>query len=307
MLSDRQFSADLAHTRRTAFMKFTDRELLEGTYKWAFLDAVDREAPEVLESLKALAPKFKTVFGQGFNTRSNVMATWLCTSANTAYELHDLERRLNPVWTLYDITQDSHYLQINKADLTPEDNKKLLDFFELRDGYQAFIERFGLETEWLRMDLFQFLSDLAHRPEYFKGSLLLAYSHGQCVREGDPFIFQINGWSIDRDSDDFEQSARSKFNAQLQEYIRATAKEFQADGYKRSRSRDLKRVKWLVIWNLSDVEDLWEVIQHIPEFENVNLEHTKQRKSTVDKLRKAFEEFEKYDLPVRPWKMKVEK
>ena len=72
-------------------------------------------------------------------------------------------------------------------------------------------------------------------------------------------------------------------------------------GYKKQQGNTPKyeRVKWLVIWNRSSFEFLWEIIQHITEFDGIDVTNIKQYKQTEDKLRKAFKDFEKFDLPVR--------
>lgn len=50
-------------------MRFEDKQLTPGTYKYAFLRFTDELAPEVLETLKALVPKYKAVLGE-FDYRS---------------------------------------------------------------------------------------------------------------------------------------------------------------------------------------------------------------------------------------------
>ncbi|HLM59512.1 MAG TPA: hypothetical protein VK308_01790, partial [Pyrinomonadaceae bacterium] len=44
-------------------MKFRDKELTPGEYQYHFLLFIDELAPEVLETLKKLVPKYKEVFG----------------------------------------------------------------------------------------------------------------------------------------------------------------------------------------------------------------------------------------------------
>ncbi len=50
-------------------MRFEDKELTPGNYKNAFLSFIDELAPEVLETLKALVPKYKAALGK-FDYRS---------------------------------------------------------------------------------------------------------------------------------------------------------------------------------------------------------------------------------------------
>ncbi len=269
------------------------------------MDSIVRIAPEVFETLKALAPTYLSVFGESFNPYSERNMAWFCTAPDTGCNFKDRDGKFHADSLLYEITRDPKYSTIDKSDLTANDRIKILDFFELRSGYQALIERFGLDTDWLRDDLFRHLSNIVRYPNHIE-SLGTAYSHSECVGSGDPFYFEFDGWEIRRDSKEYAANVRLAFKKQLQNHISRTTAKFQADGYVRFRTRDFKRVDWLVIWNLSTVENIWEIIQQIPEFEKVDPANEKQRDSTVGKLRKAFAEFEKYDLPVRRWKMKVE-
>ncbi len=44
-------------------MRFEDKGLTPGNYKWAFLASIVELAPEVMKSLRTLTPKYKKVFG----------------------------------------------------------------------------------------------------------------------------------------------------------------------------------------------------------------------------------------------------
>lgn len=64
-------------------MRFTESELLPGQYRWAFLDWIDRIAPEVMADLKALTPKYKAVFGENSNWRTARQLSWLFIESDT--------------------------------------------------------------------------------------------------------------------------------------------------------------------------------------------------------------------------------
>lgn len=150
-----------------------------------------------------------------------------------------------------------------------------------------------MEKDWLKENLFNFLWDLSTMPQYCNG-LALASDYSWNPYEGEPVTFEIGGWRIDRDSKDFEKAAKAAFENHLRDYIKRTAKQAKAGGYKLATGKiDLDAVKWLVLWNKYEFEYLAGIIQPIRDYCDVNV--------SVDTVRKAFKKFEKLDLPVRPF------
>lgn len=285
-------------------MKFTDRELLPGEYRSAFLESIDLIAPEVFESLQAIAPKFEAVFGQDFNPHSNRSAAWICTAADTGYAFHDLDGTINPVRLLLELTGDTRFLQIDRSNFTPEDRIKLLDFFDLRDGYQSFIKQFSLETDWLRTDLFRLLSDIVRYPKHIK-HMWQAYTHGWMLREGDPLTFEFGGWEIGQDSQDYGENARRAFENRLKEYIAATAQQFQADGYKQKTKPDRRKdVRWLVHWTVKQ-QTKAEILAMMDA--DRSEKSGKEQFTDESTLNKLFQKLKGFDLPVREEKSKAQK
>ncbi len=75
-------------------------------------------------------------------------------------------------------------------------------------------------------------------------------------------------------------------------------------GYKSNQgnSNKYEGVDWLVLWNDSKVEYLWEIIQQITKFEGTDMNNEISVDKATDIIRKKFEQFEQLDLPIRPWK-----
>ncbi len=276
-------------------MKFRDKQFTSGEYQYKFLCFVDELVPEAFETLKSLVPKYENVFGAfGYASRMKLFQNLIANN-----------------------TQKGNYILFNLGDKMqsgdpdapePDKNKNplLKNFLEFRESFYKFIERFGLETNWLKENLFDFLYQLSTNPKYFDG-LALAFGYSWNPYEGETVTFEFDGWRIDRDSKDFEKAAKAAFKNHLRDYIKKTAEQAKAHGYKLATGKNaLSNVKWLVYWNNSKVEYLWEILPEIPEFEYIDKIKDEQRKKKVqdaasNKLEKAFKEFERFDLPVRPF------
>jgi hypothetical protein len=117
-----------------------------------------------------------------------------------------------------------------------------------------------------------------------------------------PFVFD-EPFSLLGDFKNYEKRAIKAFRQYLHQYFAIVKKSFKKHGHKtlRGDEYDYQQVQRLVIWNISDFECLWEVIQHIPEFYDVDVNEDTETYKCEEKLRKSFKKYEKYDLPVRPY------
>lgn len=263
-------------------MRFRDKELMPGAYQHQFLCFIDELVPEAFETLKSLVPKYEKVFGAfGYGSRIGLFQNLIANNTQKGnYILFNLDDKMRG----YD--PDAPEPDKNK-------NPLLKNFLEFRESFYKFIERFRLDKDWLKENLFAFLCQLSETPQYFSG-LAFAFGYSWNPYEGDSITFEFDGWRIDRESKDFEKAAKAAFENHLRDYIKGTAKQAKADGYKLATGKiDLDAVKWLVLWNKYEFEYLADILQPISDYCDVNV--------TSDTVRKAFRKFEKLDLPVRPF------
>ena len=77
------------------------------------------------------------------------------------------------------------------------------------------------------------------------------------------------------------------------------SKAFEENGFKRKHVDNYNKTEWLFILNKYKFEYLWEILEHIPEFNKIILNNKIQVESATDRLRQAFKKCEKFGLPVR--------
>lgn len=251
-------------------MKFEDIELTSHNYRYKYLDFVDESVPEVYEDLKAFLPKYQKVFGSFDWQKTNNIFDCLMVGG----------------------TQDKNYILFNldknirhSSSNAPQPNKTIIlnNFLEFRQNYFEFIERFGLETDWLKRSLFTFLYFLMEAKH--KHKLSNAISHGWNPYRGEPFLFEFDGWRIDEESKDFEKNVITAFNNYLRDYIDKTAQKASIQGYKKiRRPKNYERLKWLVRWTVQK-RKMREIAEEFCVEERT--------------IWNAFETFKKYDLPIR--------
>lgn len=264
-------------------MKFVDSGITPAQYRWKFLDYVDKLAPEVLQTLKAMSAKFDQVINR-YPYTDNL--TWWITD--------DVDI-LNESEILFYLQVEKRYKLTDQDNLDIFNRKALENFYLLKKDYSDFIKNFGLDTDWLRRDLFSLLGRISNNPTY-KYSLGMAYSHGWFPKEGEQFEFSYEGWKIELDSKDYEMMVRKEFEKHLNYYIEFTKKQFKKDGYKQAtKPIDFDSVKWLVYWTVLR-KSKKEILAMIDE------EYFAQGKDIgVDRktLDAHFRKFKQIGLPVR--------
>lgn len=125
---------------------------------------------------------------------------------------------------------------------------------------------------------------------------------GYSIPLNNPFTYEEE-FKLWMSIENYEEAAISQYRQHLHEYFRIIRKVLKNRGHKETRgdSHDYENLQRLVYWNKSAYEFIWEVIQDIPEFSKVRLDNKRQVDSTVDKLRKSFNKYQEFDLPVRPF------
>jgi len=263
-------------------MKFVDHGLTEAHYRWKFLQYTDQIAPEVLQTLKLLCPKYDEVIN-GYSI-TDWLTWWLTDEVDCPDETEILAH----------LAVEYRYKSEKQNDPRLVNQTALENFFSLKKGYSDFIEQFGLETVWLRRDLFRLLGDLTYKPKYFN-SLVLAYLHAYFPGHGDQFEFTFDGWKIELDSEDYETAVREAFENELRQYVNRTKSQFKKGKYKEAtKPRAIDNVKWLVYWTVKRIEKE-EILQMILS------EAFEKEKEGIDlkTLEFHFRTFKKNGLPVR--------
>ena len=252
-------------------MKFEDKGVIPHNYRYKFLDYVDESVPDVYETLKSFLPKYKELFG-ALDLRQT-MNVFDCIIANKTQNENDI---------LININENFRYNKSNAPQLN--EITALKNFSEFRRNYFEFIQRFGLETEWLKRDLFTFLNTLTKFPQY-NYKLSFATGCGWNPYCGEPILFQFKSWKVIEESKNFEKDATTAFNNYLRDYVKETAQKATIQGYKKiRRPKNYERLRWLVRWTVQR-KKMREIAD----------EFCVEERTIWD----AFETFKKYDLPIR--------
>lgn len=272
-------------------LRFTDKELLAWHYRQSFLAHTEREAPEVLETLKTLIPKYRLLIND-FPDNERLI-DWLNGEVDLSDDPAILElQRSNILDDLAVI--DRRYNATDPAMLPEAEETAWTNFLDLRDSFAAFINQYGLTTDWLRIGLFRLLGDLARSERHFN-SLCYVYSHGYSPAEGEAIQLELEGWQMAESWEEFEARARQRFDATLSNHKTNTAKAWRESGYKKTtKPLDLTSVKWLVLWTVKGTSKA-EILERI---DNENEESGKTY--DIKTLEHHFRRLEsEYDLPVR--------
>ncbi|NNE98006.1 MAG: hypothetical protein HKN25_03190 [Pyrinomonadaceae bacterium] len=108
-------------------------------------------------------------------------------------------------------------------------------------------------------------------------------------------------YDISMDMEDYKKAAVDAYRKHLDSYFDEIRDSLKRHGFTRYKQRDHALINRLVIWNSLECKYIWEAISSIPEFENVDVNDQRQRKSTEGKIIKSFREFESLNLPIRPY------
>lgn len=219
--------------------------------------------------------------------------------------------------------------------------KKLIDF---QNKFDSLLAKFHFGVRWLEKSVFfaiwngtgklqmscSFLLDSSSKAKDFTEALyeiektLDPQKYAEFEKEQVlQYLYKIPAlpvfttpyeYRIDCSFNYYEEIAVEAYRQHLHQYFSVIKSCFRKHGYKLpgGDEYDYKTVQRLVYWNFSEVVYLWEIIQTIPEFKDVDmkkqtksveksLDQEKEIKKATDKLRKSFGKFEYFDLPVRPW------
>ncbi|MEJ7847554.1 MAG: hypothetical protein WKF92_05650 [Pyrinomonadaceae bacterium] len=309
-------------------MKQRDPDELPSYYRDAYLIAIDENVPEVMHDLVVLVPKYNEVFGNARSPFTEALAEpvqkfdgesrrtlypfvggfieKLCTLPDESRPIHDRDGNVESSTVLGYLTGNQKFQNLN-AQLTNDEKQLLKDFIDLRNSFQEFIDRYWLNTDWLRQHLFWLLKDIARYPEA-KHSLWEGFAFAYMSRNVERLTFEYDAWQIDEDSEDYKKRALKAFQSELTKYVAENITQRKADGFIRFKdNRRAENIKWLIHWNLKQYRNLWEIIPDLSEcedFQNFDMKDERRVKSAVDKIRKAFEVCENSGLPVREWMKK---
>jgi hypothetical protein len=200
-------------------------------------------------------------------------------------------------------------------------NSKLASLIEFQNDFDSLLKKFYLNKEWLGKSAFRAIWNGTGKlqingyfreiiPEQIKVEIentLKIPNNKLPFRETNiplpnPFTYE-EPYLIYDSFKHYEERAVEAYRLHLRNYLDAVQKSLKNHGYKNKQGNtySFEGLQRLVYWNFSNFVCLWEVIQRIPEFEKVDVNNLKKRKEKVGILRKSFKEFERFDLPVRPY------
>lgn len=116
-------------------------------------------------------------------------------------------------------------------------------------------------------------------------------------------MFAFREYNIYEDIENYEKMAVEAYKQHIKNYTKRMTKTLD-ENFKRNNTDDYSQTEWLVIWNKYKFVYLWEIFPYITDFQKVDLNNNKAKKTAEDRLRKAFNKFEMFDLPVRPFGLK---
>ena len=272
--------------------RFTDYQFLPARYRIAYLDCLDEIAPEVRESFKTLCPTYDLALRGYAQLENDFGYMFDAERAFTVDDEQNVRSRVNEWYNLvlpeFRSTQDKE-VTINAI-------------LDLQRRFQECINKYCLDTKWLRYGLFQWLGRVTYEPSRYDRLWFALHSYSWPVVRGEPVKFLFDGWSItDNDSaKEFKSTITNHFEHFLDEYIQKTALEFQKKGYKRAtRKYEPSLVKWLVYWNVKRMskDDILNMIDSEDRATGKKRKDELLDRKTLDAHFRRFKKH--YDLPVR--------
>jgi len=119
-------------------------------------------------------------------------------------------------------------------------------------------------------------------------------------------MFGFREYNIFEDMENYEKMAVEAYKQHIKNYTKRMSNALN-ECFKRNKADEYCQTEWLVIWNKHTVKYLWEILPYITDFQKVDLNNTNAKIAAVDRLETAFNKFEKFDLPVRPFGRKRKK
>ncbi|MDQ3633251.1 MAG: hypothetical protein M3405_01910 [Acidobacteriota bacterium] len=116
-----------------------------------------------------------------------------------------------------------------------------------------------------------------------------------------PAMFDVREFNIYEDIKEYEKLAIKAFTEHIKQYTKRMSDALNEYGFKQNQKDDYSQTEWLAIWNKHGFTYLWEIFPYIEDFQNIDSNNKRQKISAEDRLRKAFNKFETFDLPVRPF------
>jgi hypothetical protein len=271
---------------RSRGTRFKDFGIYDWTYRQAFLHYTESEAPEVLECLRNLCPKWQALIHD--YPYENHLVEYL-----TDWQVVGFGDGLRE-WILKFYIDVEHRYKIDDLSLLPAAESKAWDMFlDFRRSYKDVLKGYGLTSDWLREGLLNVISVMAASPTK-RPSLCYAYTHAWFPAHGADLSIQIEGWKIEESMQEFEARARAEFERTLNVLTGETAKFFEEQGYKRdTKPLDRTPVKWLVWWTVKRMSKA-DILAKIDEDRS-----DENKLYDVKTLEHHFRQLRKYDLPVR--------
>jgi hypothetical protein len=108
-----------------------------------------------------------------------------------------------------------------------------------------------------------------------------------------PFSFDFESFDIWQDLKQYEERAIAAYREHIKSYLENIQKVLKKHGFKRNKKEDYEQLKWLILWNKYDFQELSDIISVISDYYGIYVSY--------DAVRKAFNKLKRYNLPVRPF------
>jgi hypothetical protein len=108
-----------------------------------------------------------------------------------------------------------------------------------------------------------------------------------------PISFDFESYDLWEDLKQYEERAVEAYREHLKKYLQTIQEALKKHDFKRNKKEDYEQVKWLILWNKYDFEELADMVPVISDYCKINVSY--------DAVRKAFNKLKKYNLPIRPY------
>ncbi len=271
-----------------------DRVLLYFLY-WVFEPTDSQKEAEILQdTLKLLHkdlilhrnhPKFPTQFKDAAlakftQNESKRIFTEFIKTLNDSYFTSEAKRRLPEI------------LKVIQADAEPS----IKDFILLQIELLKWAEKHNLEKDWLLKYAYDFLKQISNNPNLKTSEVEVGYLQVRSLAAF-PFEFKFGGWTAgDEKKEKYGNRLRESFESALEGYFQQVGNYFDLENKKKiTRPANYDRVKWLVRWTVQG----WSKEQILEEIDDELEKQGIAKNYEIRTVELAFQQFTKYDLPVR--------
>lgn len=271
-----------------------NRVLLYFLY-WLFKPTDDEKEKEILQDVLKLLqknlilqrsnPNFPTQYDEAIlqqfteNESERIFKEFI-KNREDSYFTYDAKRRLPEM------------LKDMKIDAEPNIEAFILLQIELL----KWAETHNLEKDWLLKYAYDFLQQFSNNPNLKGSEVEVGYLQVRSLAAF-PFEFKFDGWVAgDEEKEKYENRLRESLESAVEGYFQQVGNYFDLENKKKiTRPANYDRVKWLVRWTVQG----WSKEQILNEIDDELEKQGILKNYDIRTVELAFQQFTKYDLPVR--------